>query len=96
MIDKTFFEKVYRIGMHEVEMSEYAVVTMKTPVFEHDGIKFVFYTYYHDNDDVQRVERVIKFSFEEFMSLSIEEIFERFSVVEDELKEIFYKFLRRM
>ena len=92
MIDKTFFEKVYSIGMHEVEMSEYAVVTMKTPVFEHDGIKFVFYTY----DNIQRVERVIKFSFEEFMSLSIEEIFERFSVVEDELKEIFYKFLRRM
>lgn len=92
MIDKTFFEKVYSIGMHEVEMSEYAVVTMETPVFEHDGIKFVFYSYFHkDDDELKRVERVIKFSFDEFMALSIEEIFERFSVAEDELEEIYYK-----
>ena len=91
MIDKTFFEKVYSIGMHEVEMSEYAVVTMETPVFGDDGIKFVFYSYSHKDDEVKRVERVIKFSFDEFVALSIEEIFERFSVVEDELKEIFYK-----
>ena len=91
MIDKNFFEKVYSIGMHEVEMSEYAVVTMETPVFGDDGIKFVFYSYSHkDNDEVKRVERVIQFSFDEFMALSIEEIFERFSVVEDELKEIYY------
>ena len=91
MIDKTFFEKVYSIGMHEVEMSEYAVVTMETPVFGDDGIKFVFYSYSHKDDEVKRVERVINFSFDEFVALSIEEIFERFSVVEDELKEIFYK-----
>ena len=92
MIDKNFFEKVYSIGMHEVEMSEYAVVTMETPVFDDDGLKFVFYSYSHkDNDEVKRVERVIQFSFDEFMALSIEEIFERFSVVEDELEEIYYK-----
>ena len=91
MFDKNFFDKVYSIGMHEVEMSEYAVVTMETPVFGDDGIKFVFYTYYHDNDEVKRVERVIHFSFEEFMAMNIDEIFERFSVVEDELEEIYYK-----
>ena len=92
MIDKTFFEKVYSIGMHEVEMSEYAVVTMETPVFGDDGIKFVFYSYSHkDNDEVKRVERVIQFSFDEFMALSIDEIFERFFVVENELEEIYYK-----
>ena len=92
MFDKNFFEKVYSIGMHEVEMSEYAVVTMETPVFDDDGIKFVFYSYSHkDNDEVKRVERVIQFSFDEFMAMSIEEIFERFSVVEDELEKIYYK-----
>lgn len=91
MFDKNFFEKSYKIGMHEVELSEYAVVTMENPVIGDDGIKFVFYTYYHDNDDIQRVERVIQFSFEEFMAMNIDEIFERFSVVEDELEEIYYK-----
>lgn len=91
MFDKNFFEKAYKIGMHEVELSEYAVVTMENPVIGDDGIKFVFYTYYHDNDDIQRVERVIQFSFEEFMTMNIDEIFERFSVVENELEEIYYK-----
>ena len=92
MIDKNFFEKVYSIGMHEVEMSEYAVVTMETPVIGDDGIKFVFYSYSHkDDDEFKRVERVIQFSFDEFVALSIDEIFERFSVVEDELEEIYYK-----
>ena len=91
MFDKNFFEKVYSIGMHEVEMSEHAVVTMETPVITDNEIKFVFYTYYHDNDDIQRVERVIQFSFAEFTTMTIDEIFERFSVVEDELEEIYYK-----
>ena len=92
MFDKNFFEKAYKIGMREVELSEYAVVTMETPIIGDDGIKFVFYSYSHkDNEEVKRVERVIQFSFDEFMALSIEEIFERFSVVEDELEEIYYK-----
>lgn len=92
MFDKNFFEKAYKIGMHEVELSECAVFDMETHIIEDDGIKFVFYTYTEDDGGKpQREERVIQFSFDEFMALTIDEIFDRFAVVEEELKEIFYK-----
>lgn len=79
MFDKNFFEKAYKIGKHEVEMGEYSVVSMEPPIIEDDGIKFVFYTYSKDDDGKrQRVERVVQFSFDEFMALTIDEIFDRF------------------
>ena len=91
MFDKSLFVKAYEIGFRFSD--NYNSVGESDYDFEEDGIKFIFSLSFlnREKKDYESIKNYVKFSYDEFMKMSIDEIFDIFREEERKLKEIYDK-----